>query len=233
MYNESSEYYDLIYNFKDYKKESDELLEFISTHHKSATTLLDIACGTSEHHKYLKKKFKICGIDLKAEFIEIARKKNPDINYFVADMSNFNLNKSYDVITCLFSSIGYLHSVEVLNATLKCINNHLNKGGLFILEPWFTPENFHNGTVNSLSCGDKNLRVCRVTHNYPENGFSILNFHYMVATVKEGVKYFMEIHKLKLFTRDEICDAFKNNGFDIEHSEKGLTERGIYFGKKK
>jgi ubiquinone/menaquinone biosynthesis C-methylase UbiE len=49
MFNESSKYYDLIYGFKDYRRESAFLCSLIRRVAPDAGTLLDVACGTGEH----------------------------------------------------------------------------------------------------------------------------------------------------------------------------------------
>src|SRR6476646_6634630 len=112
MFTESAEIYDLIYSFKDYQKESEELKLILKSKSPQSKTILDIGCGTAEHHKYLKDSFAIDGIDLSEKFIATARQKNPQGSYTVADMAAFDLNKRYDVIICLFSSIGYLRTFD-------------------------------------------------------------------------------------------------------------------------
>ena len=70
MFTESSDIYDLVYSFKDYKKEAEEIAAVIKAKRPGCNTILDIACGTAEHHKYLKETFEIDGIDINEKFIE-------------------------------------------------------------------------------------------------------------------------------------------------------------------
>ena len=56
MYKELAKYYDLIYLSKDYKKESQQLMRIIKKYKKSeGKKLLDVACGTGGHLKFLEK----------------------------------------------------------------------------------------------------------------------------------------------------------------------------------
>ncbi|MFC1853806.1 hypothetical protein ACFL27_26785 [candidate division CSSED10-310 bacterium] len=48
------------------------------------------------------------------------------------------MGKTYDVITCLFSSIGYVKTLSKLNQTVACMDHHLLPGGHLIFEPWLT-----------------------------------------------------------------------------------------------
>jgi ubiquinone/menaquinone biosynthesis C-methylase UbiE len=108
MFSRTAPYYDLIYSFKDYAVEVAQIREIIRTENPDAHTILDVACGTGEHAKLLANDFAVDGIDLQPEFIEIVRSKIPTGHFSIADMRSFALDKKYDVVQCLFSSIGYL-----------------------------------------------------------------------------------------------------------------------------
>jgi len=233
MFTESSDIYDLVYSFKDYKKEAEEIITIIKTKRPGCKTILDIACGTAEHHKYLKENFEIDGIDINEKFIEIAKLKNVNGSYRVGDMTKFDLDKKYDVVICLFSSIGYLRSFDSIVSALKCFNRHLNPNGLTIIEPWFTAENSFGSRIDMTTYDKEEIKICRISHSYPENEFSILNFHYLLGTIDKGVRYFEERHEVRRTSTKEMLEAFKEAGFDVTFDEKGLTGRGMYYGIKK
>lgn len=233
MFTESSKFYDAIYSFKDYKKESEEITEILKNKAPDARQILDVGCGTAEHHRYLSNDFQLSGIDLNKTFIEMAAEKFPANQYTVADMSGFKLNRSFDVILCLFSSIGYLNSEEGLISAFKCFHDHLLENGLAIIEPWFSPGNYHSGEVRMLQCEKDDYKICRMSHSYPQNDVSVLHFHYMIGHREEGVSYFDETHYLKMFTQEDFFDALEKTGFETEYSETGLSGRGIYFARKK
>ncbi len=199
MFTESSDFYDLLYSFKDYPKESEVLINQIKIKKPDAKTVLDIGCGTAEHHKYLQNEFQIDGLDLNREFINLAKEKNPRGTYHVADMVDFKLEKQYDVIICLFSSIGYVKTFEKLISTLRCFYKHLKNEGLVIVEPWLTPENWYNGKIHMLTYERDNLKICRMNQSDSEGNLSVLNFHYLIGTPEKGVKHFEEKHELALF----------------------------------
>jgi len=83
MFKDSSDVYDLVYSFKDYGKESADIIQVIMRARPECKTILDIGCGTSEHHKYLSKHFSIDGIDLNDKFILTSKQKNPSGHYSV------------------------------------------------------------------------------------------------------------------------------------------------------
>ncbi len=232
MFSESSTFYDLLYSWKDYEKESKELIELINEYQPNCHNILDLACGTAEHHKYLKKEFLVDGLDINPVFLEAAQKKNPDGKFFEGDMINFDLGKPYDAILCLFSSIGYVKTFDNLVATLKCCYQHLKTGGLLIVEPWLTPDKWTNGKVHMLTFEANDIKICRMNRSDAKGNISMLDFHYLLGTPDNGVIHFKELHELALFTIDEMTTAFENAGFAVTYDEQGLTGRGIYYGKK-
>ncbi|HEU4719036.1 MAG TPA: methyltransferase domain-containing protein [Bacteroidia bacterium] len=232
MFTGSSEFYDLLYSFKDYRKEAEEITALIQSRNKDCKTVLDIACGTAEHHRFLREQFSMDGIDLNETFIETARKKNREGNYSVADMKDFTTGKKYDAVICLFSSIGYLHDAGELRAAVTWFARHLDKNGLLIIEPWFTKEHSRERRTGMLTYEADDLKICRLSHSYPEGDFSVLHFEYLVATAKDGIRHFSEKHLLRMFSVGEIMQAMTEAGFETVYDEKGLTGRGLYTGIK-
>lgn len=120
LYGELARYYDLIYSFKDYRREAVRVKALISHYKKSeGKELLDIACGTGHHLEYLKDEFSCTGVDISNEILEVARKNVEGVVFKRADMATLNLGKKFDVITCLFSSIGYVKTRTNLRKTIR------------------------------------------------------------------------------------------------------------------
>ena len=232
MFTESAAIYDLVYRFKDYQKEADEINAILKTRYPGCKTVLDIGCGTAEHHKYLKQDFQIDGLDINADFVESARKKNPTGSYHVLDMSDFHLDKKYDILLCLFSSIGYTVTKSKLVATLRCFYEHLEDKGLAIIEPWFTPETWSDGKIHMLTHNQDDLKICRMNRSESRGNISILHFHYLVATPEKGVQHVEETHEIGMFTKDEMISALNEAGFIVSYDEKGLIGRGMYYASK-
>jgi len=69
--------------------------------------MLDVGCGTAEHLRFLVG-YQMVGLDIDPTFIRLAKRKLPSAEFYVGDMRQFQLGLKFDVILCLFSSIGYL-----------------------------------------------------------------------------------------------------------------------------
>jgi dTDP-3-amino-3,4,6-trideoxy-alpha-D-glucopyranose N,N-dimethyltransferase len=70
------------------------------------------------------------GLDLDPAIVRIAQAKLPAGRVFEGDMSDFRLPGRYDAVACLFSSIGYLRTMDRVAAALRCFREHLEDGGV-------------------------------------------------------------------------------------------------------
>ena len=230
MFSKSAHLYDILYSFKDYPAETQKIVELIETEMPDARTVLDVACGTAEHDKYLLRKYQVDGLDLDPESVRIASEKNPQGSFYQVDMRDFDLGKTYDVILCLFSSIGYVKTLDNVIKTLVSFKRHLNPGGVILVEPWFTPDVWQVVSMHMLPVETDDLKVCRMNTSGREGNISILDFHYMVGSGGR-IDYFTERHELGLFTVEEMMAAFTLAGLDVHYDPDGLTGRGLYTAK--
>jgi hypothetical protein len=146
-------------------------------------------------------------------------------------MTNFDLNARYDVVTCLFSSIGYVRTVENLNQAIRCMAAHLHAGGLLVLEPWIYPENYWVDRITANFVDKPDLKIAWMYKSKLEALTSVFDIHYLVAT-PGGVDGFHEQHVMGLWTDEEYQQAFLSAGIDPVYDAKGLFGRGMYYGVK-
>jgi ubiquinone/menaquinone biosynthesis C-methylase UbiE len=233
MFTKSAAFYDLIYASKDYAAESAIIHELLNTHrHRVGNSLLDVACGTGKHLVQLKHYYLVEGIDLdEGGVLSIARRRLPDVPFHVGDMVDFDLGRTFDMITCLFSSVGYARTLPRMKAAIANMAKHLAKGGVMIVEPWFGPGGFIPGKPTARFVDEPDIKISRMNVGSVENGISVLDFHYMVATTS-GIDTFHERHELGMFSQEQYRDAFAAVGLEVEHDPKGLG-RGLYIAVKK
>jgi len=230
MYAEMAQYYDRIYSFKDYSAETEKLLGWIETHKcSSGVRLLDVACGTGRHLEFLAKSFDAEGLDLSQELLELARERNPGMTFHCADMRTFDLASSYDVITCLFSSIGYMTTIEDLEKAISNMAQHLVPRGVLLIEPWLTPDVWKPGTVHGMYIDDPELKIARVNTSFTRGRLSVFDLHHLVGT-PEKTFHFAEHHEMGLYTAEEMTAALENAGLSVTLDPEGLMNRGIYIG---
>ena len=234
MFLKSEKYYDEIYASmdKDYFAEANKTHKFIQKHKLSkGKQLLDVACGTGSHAGTLSKYYKVEGLDLDSKMLSIARKKYPKIRFHQGDMTDFDLGRQFDVIVCLFSSIGYVRTKSRLQKAIKNMNLHLLPGGVLLIEPWFSSKQWNVGHNHMVTINRPSLKITRISRSLRRGNISILEFQYLFGTPK-GIEHFTEIHELGLFTQKEYMNAFRAAGLNVIHDAKGLDGRGLYIGRK-
>jgi SAM-dependent methyltransferase len=230
MFSNSAAIYDAVYSFKDYADEAERLRVLIEESAPGAATLLDVACGTGKHLEQLQAWYEVSGVDLDPELLAIARARLGDAELRTADMTDFALGRRFDVVTCLFSSIGYVETVERLGGAISAMAAHLKPEGVLIVEPWLSPEEWMVDRPHLLSVDEPDLKIARMTISGREGRLAILSFEYLVGTAS-GIETFSERHAMGLFTDDEYRDAFVAAGLAVEHDQEGLIGRGLYVAR--
>ena len=178
-------YYDQIYAAvgKDYAAEAERLKAIIAERKRSSgNALLDVACGTAAHAVHLCDEFEITGIDIEAAMVELAAKACPQGTFLIGDMRSFDLQCTFDVVICLFSSIGFMKTIGELDAAIGNMARHLKPGGVLLVEPWITPDNFTGGFSQVVAIDEPELKLARVTRSDREGDLSILDMQYLIAT---------------------------------------------------
>ncbi len=232
MYDRSAEFYDAIYSFKNYEKETARLHELIQQHKRSpGNELLDVACGTGGHIAYLKRNYSVEGLDINPLMLRLARKKHPDVVFYRRDMTNFWLRKEFDVVTCLFSAIGHVKTRRRLDLAVRAMAQHVKPGGVLVVESWPTPKQWQNGRLGANFVDEANLKIARFGISKARGRLSVQDLHHLVATPNR-IQHFVERLEMGLFTHDEYLDAFVQARLEVTHDEEGLMGRGLYLGIK-
>lgn len=232
MFSETQEYYDLIYGAaKDFDEEARRLAELVEEVRPGARTLLDVACGTGQHLARLSSKYDADGLDLDARFVQIASSRAPQATVHQADMTSFDLGKTYDVIMCVFGSIGYVKTLAAMTRALECFRRHLAPGGVVLVEPFFTPGAWHGRGVHLVTVEQEELKVARMNTSRTEGRISIIDFCYLIGT-PDNMEVRREKHELGLFTVGEIKQCFVDAGLDPAHLDIRIaTNRGVYVAR--
>jgi SAM-dependent methyltransferase len=234
MYGGSAHVYDLIYMAagKDYGKESRDIHDLVQQRSPGARTFLDVACGTGGHLSHLRRYYDVVGIDIDPAMLEQARTRLPDVQLIQADMRSFDLNRTFDVVVCLFSSIGYMTSTVELDTAIANMANHLNPHGTLIIDGWVLPEEW-KGTVGTTisTAAAGTMKVVRVVRATREDRSTFLEMHYLVAR-DSGVDYIVDHHRLTLFMRPEYHAAFLRAGLNVDIADSPMRGRDRYIGQR-
>jgi ubiquinone/menaquinone biosynthesis C-methylase UbiE len=233
QYIKSAEVYDAIYTAKkDYAYEGKQYHAIIEAHARTdGKELLDVACGTGLHTEVLQQWYNVTGLDISENQLAFARKRLPKVRLYIADMTNFNTGKTYDVITCLFSAIGELLDIKQVDAAIETMAQHLNTGGVLLVEAWLRPEQFNPSRIWSDFVDTPDVKVARMTTAVRRGKIVNLTMHHMVGTLKK-VEEFIEVHQEAMHSVDEYMQAFKKAGLTVTHDPQGVIGRSLYVAIK-
>jgi SAM-dependent methyltransferase len=228
-YSLTAQVYDDIYAWKDYGAEARRIRRLIRAYGPPhPRTLLDVACGTGAHLAHLSRGLDATGLDVTEGMLRLARRKLPHVRFVRGRMEEFRLEQKFDVITCLFSAIGYVRSAEELRRTLRNFAAHLAPGGVVIVEPWLTRSVYRAGTVHVGTFGDPKFPIVRMNLAGQRGSRSIMDMHHLVGTPK-GVLHWVEHHNLGMFEVRTYLDAFRAAGLRARFLRNGLMKgRGLY-----
>lgn len=232
MYNKSARFYDAIYDFVDYEHGSTRLRALLEREAPHARTLLDVACGTGRHLEHLREWYVVEGLDLDSQLLDIARERCSGVLFTQGSMLDFQLDRRFDVITCLFSAIGFVKDLEKMRQATATMARHLEPGGLLVIEPWFEPDRYWTGTITANHYDSTDQKICWMYTSKREDDVSVLDIHYLVGT-PERVQHLVEEHRVGLFSKEQHRAAMVEAGLvDVRYDEVGLVKRGMHLGRK-
>ena len=118
---------------------------------------------------------------LDPELLAAARERLPGVPLHQADMRALDLGRTFDVVTCLFSAIGYMLDLDQLAEATTALANHVAPGGLLLVEPWLTPDAWQAGRPHALAAQDDRLAVTRMSRSGVDGRISWVEMDYLVS----------------------------------------------------
>jgi SAM-dependent methyltransferase len=239
-YHDLAGWYDALYDArgKDYVAEARALLAVAREEGTDApASLLDVACGTGRHLEVFRDEVaEVAGVDASAEMLEIAGGRlGQDVPLVEADLRSFDLGRTFDVVTCLFSSIGHVRDEAELDAAVASMAAHVAPGGTLLVEPWLTPGAVSDGHRDLVTATSADGVIARAGSSRREGDVLVVEFAWAVATVG-GVATREERHRMPLFTAERYVAAVEHTGLagtwrdDVD----GLgTGRGLLVGHRR
>jgi SAM-dependent methyltransferase len=99
-----------------------------------ATSLLELGCGTGSILARLDTGAELTGLDRSPEMLAIAAAKVPGTHLVEGDMASFSIGRRFDVVVCVFDSVNHLLDVGSWTSMFASVHDHLDQGGLFVLD---------------------------------------------------------------------------------------------------
>lgn len=236
LYRKSAFLYDL--DMRDIVKSD---IPFYKEYAKKANgNILELACGTGRVSIELaKNNYKVDCLDLSEDMLVEFKKKlenlpekiQTNIKLIQGNMSNFNMNKKYNLIIVPFRSFQSLTEEKDINKSLNCIRGHLTAYGMFIInafkpykkldESWISGEKLQWETTDHKT-GYKIKKYDIRKKIDVEKQIVYPDLKYVIEKKNGEIEVFEEPLKLKYYYYDQLKDLLLNNKFEI------IDEFGYY-----
>lgn len=226
----------------DYKSWIQTILEACDRWKVKRKDYLDLGCGTGNITELIALEFvNSWAVDLSYDMLTEAetkmRNKRIKVKFVCQDITELNLNRKFDLITCCLDSTNYILKEKNLTEYFKSVYNHLNDDGIFV----FDINSYYKLTEilgdNIYNYDDEN--VTYIWENSLENDIVDM---YLTFFVKNGENYkrFDEEHSERAYKNEKICDTLKECKLELvqimdNYKEKAIndkTERITYIVKK-
>jgi ubiquinone/menaquinone biosynthesis C-methylase UbiE len=198
---------------KDFAGQAGLIADLVRRARPHGRTLLDVACGTGEHARYLSEVhgFEVDGIDLSPEMLAKARAKCPRGRFEVADLTRFHLGRRYDGLFCMSASIAYTVTIPRLREAMACMRDHLEPGGVALVQPYLTPDAVPPLGTREYTVEYGDVRIKRIRRSEIDGRRHLTHFHYIIEG-PGGTREVDEVDDFGLFTIDEMLASFSAVG---------------------
>ncbi|MBC3798161.1 methyltransferase domain-containing protein [Acetobacterium paludosum] len=140
MYDEFAQVYDELMTGIDYPNWSDYIHRLFFNGKREFKSILEFGCGTGNITCNLAKKgFDITAVDLSEGMLSVADEKADrmglkNIRFYLGDMSNFQINQTFDAVISCCDSVNYLPDLEALQSFFLCSYDCLESEGLLLFD---------------------------------------------------------------------------------------------------
>ncbi len=233
-YDELAPYYDRIYEGKEYREESAELLRIArSALGTRPRSLLDGGCGTGRHlAEFARSVPEVAGVDRSRPMLAIARRRlGRSVPLHVGDLRSFSVGRRFDLLTCLFGAIGYLPTERDRDRAMANFHRHLAPGGVALVEGWVRRSRWRGGHLHPVTYDAPELKLARLAVSRRRGNVSEIEFHHLIGERGRPIRHVSEVHRNPLLEPPERLRSFRRAGFRARVLLTGrYRDRGLYLG---
>lgn len=234
VFEKYAKYYDLLYQDKDYNKETVYISSLIKKYLPETKKILEFGSGSGIHGRLLGDLgYQITGIERSQQMIELGNKKTElnkatsNFNCVLGDCTEAFIGNDFDAVISLFHVISYQTSNESIIAILNNACRQLKPGGIFIFDYWYAPAVWHIApTLRVKRVSNQQLKITRIAQPECFQKQNIVKVNYQTFVEELKSNYISEIkekHEMRAFEAEEIEEFADQTGFALLHSEEWLT----------
>ena len=198
----------------------EQLLQWMEVQGFQPKTAMDLACGTGVLCEILKDHgIESAGMDFSSGMIDIARSRNAQIPYEVADMTTFCPRKQFDLVTCTGDAVNHIAALSDVEAIFRNVYQYLAPGGYFIFD--LLNENEVSDSEPFEMDFDETTRVWFQMTRPAENKVNLT-----IRVYENNVLQLEEVIRETIHDVPAICSLLEKCGFRLLRCADRMLEDG-------
>jgi len=241
IFHDYANYYNLIYENKDYRAE----IEFVDSLFKAHATqkiktLLELGSGTGKHAYHLAQKgFHVHGIDQSETMLAVAKDYfamqpktlSERVHFSKGDVRSLSLKQSFDAALSLFHVMSYQINQSDIDAAFETVKKHVVPGGIFVFDCWYGPAVLSQSPqVRYKHFHNEALTVERVAVPALQENNNTVKVDYHLFIREKNKDFFHKIeesHWMRYFFLSEIQSLCTKWGMTMLSTGEWLTSQEL------
>ena len=125
----------LMHDDVDYDAWCDYIESLMSLEGCETETICELACGTCSITSRLEARgYRMTGVDISADMINIAKKKTRYAKYICENMARYSPEEKFGAYLCMIDGINYVLAPKLAERVFRNVREHLEPGGVFIFD---------------------------------------------------------------------------------------------------
>lgn len=222
-YSKLAAFYDGMMEHVDYYHWAHYIDKIFKKSGKSISTVCEVACGTGTLAIALSKlNYAMTCSDISPDMVAVAsekaRREGVQIMFSSQNMLEFNSEKKFDAVLCLYDSINYLQGRDEIVRFLQNAENLVGDDGLLIFDACTEHNSIKN--FNQRYEYDK-------THHYRRRSYYLQEQRVQVneITLQVDGSFYTEKHTQNIFVIADMVEMIRTTSFRLKDMFENLTFR--------
>ena len=198
----------------------EQLLQWMAVQNFRPKTSMDLACGTGVLCEILaENSIQSAGMDFSSGMIDIAKSRNAQIPYEVADMTTYCPDKQFDLVTCTGDAVNHIASLTDVESIFRNVYTYLAPGGYFVFD--LLNENEVSDSEPFEMDFDENTKVWFQMTRPAENKVNLT-----IRVYENGDLQLEEVIRETIHDVSTICSLLETCGFRLLRCADRMLDDG-------
>jgi SAM-dependent methyltransferase len=239
FYSELASWWPLISPVEDYTEEAEYMTSILRNSVEiPVREVLELGSGGGHNAIHLRKHFSMTLSDLSPAMLEASQKINPECEHICGDMRTLRLGRTFDAVL-IHDAIDYMVSEQDLFEALNTAKIHCKPGGLVVVFPDVTVENFEPSTECGGTDGSDGRAVRYLEWTWdpdPTDSWAQTEYSFLLRYPDGRIETVHESHRGGLFTEKLWMEVIERVGLvperHLEVTAEQRTPRTFFLGRR-